>query len=101
MNNIDIPDFSGKGPTNCKNHEDPDMFFPEPFAAGSGRISRDAKKVCVGCPYQLECAQWAFDNNEPGVWGGLSENERRNLKKRGRVALTLQTMRQDQSVLYR
>lgn len=101
MNIFDMPDFSGKGPTNCKNYEDPDLFFPEPFEKGAGVISRKAKKVCSGCPYQLECAEWAFKNNEPGVWGGLSENERRSIKKGNKVALTLQTMRQNQSIHFR
>lgn len=56
---------------------DPDAFFPE-----MGGSTRNAKKVCLGCDVREECLQYALANDERfGVWGGLSERERRNLKK--------------------
>jgi WhiB family redox-sensing transcriptional regulator len=79
---MNIPDFTSKGPANCKGHEDPDLFFPEPYQLGSREISEKAKKVCDGCEYRTECLSWALVNDEPGVWGGMSENERRLLKKK-------------------
>jgi WhiB family redox-sensing transcriptional regulator len=55
---------------------DPEAFFPE-----KGGSTRDAKKVCQGCEVRAECLQFAIDHDERfGVWGGLSERERRRLK---------------------
>jgi WhiB family transcriptional regulator, redox-sensing transcriptional regulator len=57
---------------------DPEAFFPE-----KGGSTREAKKVCVGCEVQRECLEYALMNDERfGIWGGLSERERRKLKKR-------------------
>lgn len=54
---------------------DPEAWFPE-----MGQSTRDAKKVCTTCPVQTACLQYALDNGERyGVWGGLSERERRRL----------------------
>lgn len=51
---------------------DPDMFFPEVGVTGD-----DAKKTCRSCPVQLECLQFALDNEETsGIWGGLSYRDR-------------------------
>lgn len=87
---MNIPDFSGKGTPNCKNHEDPDIFMVEPFEKDAGKISAKAKKVCTDgtpCPYIAECFSYAVHNKEPGVWGGTSENERRKLLKKGVIPL--------------
>lgn len=44
---------------------------------------RLAKSVCRACPVREQCLEYAIKNNIPyGVWGGLSERERRNLIKR-------------------
>ena len=57
---------------------DPEAFFPE-----KGGSTREAKKVCVGCDVRSECLEYALANDERfGIWGGLSERERRKLKKR-------------------
>ncbi|MEO7421198.1 MAG: WhiB family transcriptional regulator [Ornithinibacter sp.] len=56
---------------------DPEAFFPE-----KGGSTRDAKKVCVGCEVRAECLEYALANDERfGIWGGLSERERRKMKK--------------------
>lgn len=56
---------------------DPEAFFPE-----KGGSTREAKKICLGCPVRLECLQFALDHHERfGIWGGLSERERRRLKR--------------------
>ena len=48
-----------------------------------GRIDREAKKVCLTCEVRDECLEYALMNDERfGIWGGLSERERRKLKKR-------------------
>ncbi len=57
---------------------DPEAFFPE-----KGGSTREAKKVCTGCEVRAECLEYALANDERfGIWGGLSERERRKLKKR-------------------
>ncbi|WP_419186651.1 WhiB family transcriptional regulator [Mycobacteroides abscessus] len=43
----------------------------------------DAKLVCNRCPVTTECLTWALESGQDaGVWGGLSEDERRALKRR-------------------
>ncbi len=57
---------------------DPEAFFPE-----KGGSTRDAKKVCGACTVKQECLDYALGNDERfGIWGGLSERERRKLRKR-------------------
>ena len=56
---------------------DPEAFFPE-----KGGSTREAKKVCVSCEVRSECLDFALGNDERfGIWGGLSERERRRLKR--------------------
>jgi WhiB family redox-sensing transcriptional regulator len=57
------------------NQTDPDAFFPD-----KGESSRAAKRVCAGCPVREACLNYALVHQERfGVWGGLSERERRKL----------------------
>ncbi|NKX50088.1 WhiB family transcriptional regulator [Arthrobacter deserti] len=57
---------------------DPEAFFPE-----KGGSTRDAKKVCGACTVRAQCLEYALANEERfGIWGGLSERERRRLRKR-------------------
>ena len=45
--------------------------------------SRDAKRICAQCTVKSECLEYALKNDERfGIWGGLSERERRRLRKR-------------------
>ncbi|EPH02421.1 hypothetical protein HMPREF1531_01727 [Propionibacterium sp. oral taxon 192 str. F0372] len=56
---------------------DPEAFFPE-----KGGSTREAKKVCQSCPVRSDCLDYALANDERfGIWGGLSERERRRLRK--------------------
>ncbi len=57
---------------------DPEAFFPE-----KGGSTREAKRVCLSCDVRSECLEYALSNDERfGIWGGLSERERRRLKRR-------------------
>ena len=57
---------------------DPEAFFPE-----KGGSTREAKKVCLTCDVRQDCLEYALANDERfGIWGGLSERERRKLKRR-------------------
>lgn len=56
---------------------DPEAFFPE-----KGGSTREAKRICLGCEVKNECLEYALANDERfGIWGGLSERERRRLKR--------------------
>ena len=56
---------------------DPEAFFPE-----KGGSTREAKRVCLSCEVQAECLEYALENDERfGIWGGLSERERRKVKR--------------------
>jgi WhiB family transcriptional regulator, redox-sensing transcriptional regulator len=56
---------------------DPEAFFPE-----KGGSTREAKKICLGCEVRHECLDYALAHDERfGIWGGLSERERRRLKR--------------------
>ncbi len=60
---------------------DPEAFFPE-----KGGSTRDAKKICTTCEVKAQCLEYALQNDERfGIWGGLSERERRRLR-RSRIA---------------
>jgi WhiB family redox-sensing transcriptional regulator len=57
---------------------DPEAFFPE-----KGGSTREAKRICVGCEVKAECLEYALMQDERfGIWGGLSERERRRLKRK-------------------
>ncbi|WP_199584442.1 WhiB family transcriptional regulator [Blastococcus sp. TF02A-30] len=63
---------------------DPEAFFPE-----KGGSTREAKRVCTGCPVQAQCLEFALANDERfGIWGGLSERERRRLRSARRHQLS-------------
>ena len=50
---------------------------------GAGGSTRAAKRICQTCTVQTECLEYALANDERfGIWGGLSERERRRLKRR-------------------
>ena len=57
---------------------DPEAVFPE-----KGGSTREAKRICQSCEVRDECLEYALEHDERfGIWGGLSERERRRLKKR-------------------
>lgn len=63
---------------------DPEAFFPE-----KGGSTRDAKRICLGCEVRQECLEYALAHDERfGIWGGLSERERRRLRYYRRLAVT-------------
>jgi WhiB family redox-sensing transcriptional regulator len=63
--------------------EDPELFFPIGNTGPALVQIEEAKAVCRRCPVLDSCLQWALDSGQDsGVWGGLSEDERRDLKRR-------------------
>jgi WhiB family redox-sensing transcriptional regulator len=75
-NDLDENPLSWQADAVCA-QTDPEAFFPE-----KGGSTRDAKKICAGCDVKAQCLEYALANDERfGIWGGLSERERRKLKK--------------------
>jgi hypothetical protein len=69
---FDAPDLPG---AICA-QTDPEAFFPE-----RGRSSAQAKAVCAKCDVIAECLKYALEHDERfGIWGGLSEHERRRIR---------------------
>jgi WhiB family redox-sensing transcriptional regulator len=72
----DVEDLSWQDRALCA-QTDPEAFFPE-----KGGSTREAKKICSSCPVRSECLSYALAHDERfGIWGGLSERERRRLKR--------------------
>ena len=66
----------------CKD-EDPELFFPIGTTGPALLQIEDAKTVCRRCTVMETCLAWALDSGQDaGVWGGMSEDERRALKRR-------------------
>lgn len=80
---VDIFSVAAEGPLSWQDRAlcaqtDPEAFFPE-----KGGSTREAKKVCASCEVRAECLEYALAHDERfGIWGGLSERERRKLKRR-------------------
>jgi WhiB family redox-sensing transcriptional regulator len=73
-------DWLSNGP--CRT-EDPEIFFPVGDGKEAARKAAEAKAVCQRCPVQERCLQWALESRQDtGVWGGMSEKERRRLHGR-------------------
>jgi WhiB family transcriptional regulator, redox-sensing transcriptional regulator len=68
--------------------DDPELFFP---IGSSGRAALEqiaaAKAICIRCPVREACLRFALDTGQDyGVWGGLTEDERRTPRRRERSA---------------
>jgi WhiB family redox-sensing transcriptional regulator len=62
---------------------DPELFFPIGNSGPALLQIEEAKQVCRRCSVMDECLRWAIDSGQDaGVWGGMSEDERRTLKRR-------------------
>ena len=63
--------------------EDPELFFPVGTSGPALMQIAEAKTVCRRCPVTESCLAWALESGQDaGVWGGMSEDERRALKRR-------------------
>ncbi|MGH3927879.1 MAG: WhiB family transcriptional regulator [Pseudonocardiaceae bacterium] len=62
---------------------DPNLFFPIGASGPALDQTEQAKAVCGRCPVVTQCLDWALATNQhDGIWGGLSEDERRTLRRR-------------------
>ena len=58
---------------------DPEEFFPS-----NGAPATEARRICSACAVRSECLEYATAADEFGIWGGLDQQERRNLRRRHR-----------------
>jgi WhiB family transcriptional regulator, redox-sensing transcriptional regulator len=64
---------------------DPKLFFPDGEATLARVDVKAAKLICRRCPVSATCLDWALTRDqEAGIWGGLTEVERRRLPRPGR-----------------
>jgi WhiB family transcriptional regulator, redox-sensing transcriptional regulator len=54
---------------------DPELFNPE-----RGQSAQPAKRVCSVCEVREPCLKYALERNLSGIWGGLTDRERRALR---------------------
>jgi WhiB family redox-sensing transcriptional regulator len=66
---------------NCAKVENPDIFFPEGKREEVAELTRQAKTVCTTCPVAELCILSAIDNDDWGIWGGATRDERNRLRK--------------------
>jgi WhiB family redox-sensing transcriptional regulator len=68
--------------------EDKELFFASEVTPAGQADIRHAKVICFRCPVMYECGQWAIDERVPfGVYGGVSEKERRRILRRRGVRM--------------
>lgn len=79
---IQIPPFTEHGTPPCHEVENPDIFFPEVGSTEATKQIAEAKKVCGECPYKDACLEWAMQGEDFGIWGGLTERERKAERRR-------------------
>jgi hypothetical protein len=65
----------------CRQLGSPEIFFPTPTVEKTNGLG-DAKPYCEACPVMYECLKAAFDGNEYGTWGGLTQSERTKLRQK-------------------
>lgn len=65
-------------------NENPELFFPDVTSGHVLLWIEQAVRVCRSCQVTSECLKWALDNNQDdGIWGGMSEEERQRLRATG------------------
>jgi WhiB family redox-sensing transcriptional regulator len=63
-------------------YADKNLWFPKQT---DHKAIREAKEVCWNCPVIQQCLTWAYTHHEDrGIWGGVTEWERRRVHKRSR-----------------
>jgi WhiB family redox-sensing transcriptional regulator len=74
-------DYSWRSASLCKD-TDPDLFFPVGTTGQALVQIARAKEVCGECPVSFDCLDFALETNQDsGIWGGLSEEERRVMRR--------------------
>jgi len=80
--------------------EDPELFFPVGSTGAALAQTAKAIEICAGCPVRAECLEWALETcQDAGVWGGLGEEERREIRRARRRAAAPETERSDDELV--
>jgi WhiB family redox-sensing transcriptional regulator len=80
--------------------EDPELFFPVGSTGSALAQTAKAIEICAGCPVRAECLEWALETcQDAGVWGGLGEEERREIRRARRRAAAVATERSDDELV--
>ncbi len=74
-------DYSWRALSTCRD-TDPELFFPVGTTGQALLQIAKAKSVCCQCPVTTECLEFALETNQDtGIWGGTSEEERRQIRR--------------------
>lgn len=91
MNNA----FNWRAKAGCRDKDPELFFFPVGNTGAAYQQTEEAKAVCRTCKVIDACLKYALDTSEDyGVWGGMSEDERRALKRRTMRARRSQALQQ-------
>lgn len=63
----------------CKG-SDPDQYFPHPHVSHAQIVS--IRAVCEACPVRRECADWGIHHEQLGIWGGTTDRQRREIRRK-------------------
>ena len=75
-------DYSWRRNASCKD-TDPELFFPIGTTGQALVQISEAKVVCDECAVRGKCLDFALETNQDwGIWGGMSEEERRDIRRR-------------------
>ena len=76
---------------------DPELFFPDDDIRSARAQVKTAKLICRGCPVSATCLSWALASGQAGIWGGLTEDERRRLHRRGPFSTSRRLLNEEAS----
>jgi hypothetical protein len=65
-----------------------DFWFPEKEKGGlSNTDIRTAKSICGSCIHKSECAEWGIAKETYGIWGGLTADDRKYIRRQKRISI--------------
>ena len=86
MSSLSAPRLDWRSDALCAKDENTSLFFPVGVTGAAEIQIRQAKSACQDCPVLKDCLSFAITTNqEYGVWGGTSEEERRVLRRHWRA----------------
>ena len=90
-------DYSWRRDAICRD-TDPELFFPVGTTGQALLQIAKAKSVCCECPVKTACLEFAMETNQDtGIWGGLSEEERRQIRREAAARQRAQRVSQQQA----